>query len=162
MNRETSDTEWSPPEGCRAVVVYDDLATRQRAEELWENIVNDMGHDVRCGVKYIPGQQIENAPLLERAEKIDVVIISMHDLARSLSTIAGWLADWLNADTCLPRALFVLHDGEEDRQLVNFLRTLAEFAGVTMLSCGHGIRRGPRAASPKRSRADEELLAVVA
>ena len=136
MKMETPDVEWSLPRQCKAVVVHDDLATKQRARELWNDVIHGAGRDAHYGVTYLSANQMKKSPVLERAGQIDIVIISMHDLARFLSNIAGWLTDWLNADTCLPRALFLLHDGKEDRQLVNFLRTLAEFGGVAMFSCG--------------------------
>ncbi|MBI5686480.1 MAG: hypothetical protein HZC54_15520 [Verrucomicrobia bacterium] len=162
MKRETSDIEWSLPRQCKAVVVHDDSETKRRAKELWDTILNDMGRDAQSGVTYLSAEQIEKAPVCEHAAQIDVVIISMHDLARFLSNVAGWLADWLNADTCLPRALFILHDGEEDRQLLNFLRTLAEFAGVTMFSCSRETDCVWHGGHSERSRHIAEMVAAIA
>ncbi len=162
MKRETSDIEWSLPRQCKAVVVYDDLVTKQRAKELWDTIINEMGGDAQCSVTCLSAEQVEKVPVLKRVAQIDVVIVSMHDLARFLSNIAGWLADWMNADACLPRALFILHDGEADRQLVNFLRMLAEFAGVTMFSCGRETDCVWHGSHSERGRHLAELVAAVA
>ncbi len=151
----------SLPRQCQAVVVHDDLATKQRAGELWGAIVNNMGQDVPCTVTYMFAEQVEQAPVMERASQIDIVIVSMHDLARFMANIAGWLSDWLTADTCLPRALFVLHEGEEDRQLVNFLRTLTEFAGVTMFSCGRETNHVQKTTRSERGRCFERLTVSV-
>lgn len=150
--------KWSLPRHCQAVVVHDDLATKQRAGELWSAIVNNMGQDVPCAVTYMSAEQVEREPVMERAGQIDIVIVSMRDLARFMANIAGWLSDWLTADTCLPRALFVLHEGDEDRQLVDFLRTLAEFAGVTMFSCGREANRVQKASRSERGRCFERLM----
>ena len=39
-------------------MVHDDLATKQRAGELWNAIVNNMGQDVPCAVTYLPAGQV--------------------------------------------------------------------------------------------------------
>lgn len=135
VNSMFLNMEWRLGRPYQAVVVHDDTATKQRAADLWDTITSSVDWELPGRISFYSAEQIEKAPFMERAAQIDMVVVSVRDLARFFTGVSGWLSDWLNADTALPRTLVVLHERDEDRQLVGFLRTLADFSGVTMFSC---------------------------
>lgn len=136
MKTQTEDIGWDLKRQCNAVVIHENAATETRARVLWQAIFNDMRPDIPCVVTYMTTAQMENLLVCEGASQIDVVIISVHDAVRCLAGGAWWLTDWLNANSRIPRALFLLHDGVEDSDVVRGLGALAEGAGVTMFSHG--------------------------
>ena len=127
---------------CNGVILYEDPATERRALALWNQIQDDMGPEVKCDVALwstdlfeIPSQR--EGAFCETAQT-DVVTLSMHDTACLSRNASKWLTQWLNTKSSLPRALIVLHDTEEENEVVAFLRTMAEFVGVSMFSRGNG------------------------
>ena len=133
MNNERMATGWNEKSECRGVIVHEDAPTASRAESLWNNIVHDMGQNVRCDATFQPANEIEDLLDFEQAVATDIVILSVHDLARFLFTGAAWLDDWLATRSPLPRALFVLQDGEDNSRVLQFLQTISGFAGITLL-----------------------------
>ena len=119
---------------CTALIVHEDQATELRARRLWNELVHDMGWEIQCDATYQPAEEVKGKLDFEQAGVTDIVIISVRDLARFLFTAAAWLDDWLATESNLPRALFVLHDGMEDAQVIGFLQKIAGFAGVTLFN----------------------------
>ncbi|MBI5687612.1 MAG: hypothetical protein HZC54_21285 [Verrucomicrobia bacterium] len=136
MNSQKPNVGWGQKQHCNTVIIHEDAATQTRGRLVLESIFNEMGPDIPWRVSYLTVAQLEDMLVCEKASEIDVVIISVHNAVRSVSGGAWWLTDWLNADSLLPRALFLLHDDEEDSSVVRGLSALAESAGVTMLSRG--------------------------
>ena len=143
------------------VIVHEDPATELRARRLWNELVHDMGQDVRFGATYQPAGEVKELLDFERASVTDIVIISVHDLARFLFTAAAWLDDWLATKSSLPRALFVLHDEKEDTRVIEFLQTISGFAGVTLFNRGCETC-GPPVMGVEDDRQPAEGLALVA
>ncbi|MBI5686068.1 MAG: hypothetical protein HZC54_13430 [Verrucomicrobia bacterium] len=137
MKIQTEDIGWNLKRQCNAVIIHEDAAAESRARVLWQAIFNDMGPDIPCVVTYMTTAQMGSMLVCEGAGQIDIVIISVHDAVRCLAGGAWWLTDWLNAQSRMPRALFLLHDGDDDSDVVRGLSALAEGAGVTMFSRGH-------------------------
>jgi hypothetical protein len=152
MKNDTENTRWSEKGRCHSVIVHEDLPTELRAKRLWRKLVHDMGRGIRCDATYQPAGQIKESLDFRQADLTDVVIISVHDLPLFFFSAAQWLNDWLSAHSTVPRALFVLHDGKPDCQVVSMLRRLTEFAGVTLFNRHHET-----GATAHGRRSDEEL-----
>ncbi|MFA6562006.1 MAG: hypothetical protein WCV00_08900 [Verrucomicrobiia bacterium] len=160
MKTKSESTDWKEKGQCHGVIVHEDLPTELRAKRLWSQLVHDMGQGVRCDATYQPAERIKELLDFNQAGLTDIVIVSVHDLARFFFGAAGWLNDWLNAKSCLPRALFVLHDGKEDNQAVGFLRAISESAGVTLFSRGREVGNDPPLSNSKHDRRRAEDLAL--
>lgn len=140
MKTQFESTDCDLKGQCHSVIVHEDLPTELRARRLWRELVHDMGHGIQCDATYRPAEQIKESLNFEQADLTDIVIIAVHDLPRFFFAAAGWLNEWLSAPSILPRALFILHDGEENSQVIGFLRTISEFAGVTLFNRGRETR----------------------
>ncbi len=161
MKTQSKSNDWTVNRQCNGVIAHEDPPTELRARRLWNQLVNDMGREIQCRVTCQSAEQIKELPDFDRAYQTDIVIISVHDLARFCFGTAGWLTDWLNAKSCLPRALFILHDGEQDGQVVGFLRTISESAGVTLFSCGRETGDASAVSDPRHDCRPAEDLAPV-
>ncbi|OHE78707.1 MAG: hypothetical protein A2107_08685 [Verrucomicrobia bacterium GWF2_62_7] len=161
MNTQSESYEWTVNRRFNSVIVHEDLPTEQRARRLWDHLLNDMGQGVQCGVTYHSAQQIKESLDFEQSGLTDIVIVSVHDLARFFFSAAAWLNDWLSIHSASPRALFILHDREADERMVEFLRTITESAGVTLF--GHSSEAGDDLAvsDPEDDRQPAEDLALV-
>lgn len=160
MRTETELTGWDEKGQCRSAIVCEDLPTELRARRLWRELVHDMGHGIQCNATYWPATLIRESLDFEHASVTDIVIISVHDLPRFVFAAAGWLNDWLSTRSTLPRALFILHDTKQDRQVVEMLRKLTEFAGVTLFNRDYDANDGLPAGDIEPSRQSEEELAL--
>lgn len=136
MKTNLESNDWTVNGQCNGVIVHEDLPTESRARRVWNQLVNDREPDFRCGVTYQSAAQIKESLDFDQAHQTDIVIISAHDIAHFFFDAAAWLTDWLNDKSCRPQALFILHDGEEDSQVVEFLQTISKFAGVKLFSRG--------------------------
>jgi hypothetical protein len=136
MKNELATTGWDAKKRCRGVIVHEDAPTASRAKSLWHEIVHDLGPAIPWDITCKSAGEIEESLDFDQAETTDVLIVSVHDFPRFFFAAAAWLDDWLSARSPWPRALFILHDGTEEGQALEFLRKLAGFAGVTLLSRG--------------------------
>jgi hypothetical protein len=161
MKTEAENTGVDEKGRCYSVIVREDLPTELRARRLWRELVHDMGQNVRCEAMCQPVEQIKESLDFDQARLTDIVIISVHDLPRFLFAAAGWLDDWLSIPSPLPRALFILHDGEEDDHVLGIVRKLAEFAGVTLICRGREPRDEPAVIGAKHDRQPAEDLVFV-
>lgn len=146
---------------CNGLIVHEDLPTELLARRVWNQLVNEMGREIHCAVTYQSAEQIKESLDFEWFSRTDIVIISVRDLALFFFGQTAWLTDWLNVKSCLPRALFILHDGEEDNEVIGFLRTISEFAGVSLFSRGREAHDHLRAMSQEHVCQPEEDFALV-
>lgn len=161
MKTDPENNNWTMNRQCNGVIVHENLPTELRARRLWHQLVNDMGWEIRCDATYQTAEQIKESLELDRFSQTDVVIISVHDLALFFFGGAEWLTNWLDVKSCRPRALFVLHDGKEDSQMVGFLRTICKFAGVSLFSQGRETGDDPAVSGLKHDYQPAEGLAFV-
>ena len=136
MNNPVKDAACKPNQTCNGVVIYEDKATETRARNMLEAIFDEMGLDIPYAITSMTVAQMAGMPVCEGAAMVDFVIISVHDVVRRVSDGKWWLTHWLNESSRMPRALFLLHDGEEKSGWVRGMRTLAESAGVNLFSRG--------------------------
>ncbi len=136
MENRVEDATCKPSRGCNAVVIYEDKATETRARNMLQAIFDEMGSDIPYAITSMTVAQMAGLPVCEGAAMVDFVIISVHDAVRSVSDGKWWLTHWLNEISRMPRALFLLHDGEDKSGWVRGMRSLAESAGVSLLSRG--------------------------
>jgi len=161
MSTQSESNDWIVSRPCNSVIVHDDLPTELRARKLWNHLVSDAGQGVQCNVTYRSAGQIKESLDFEQAGQTDIVIVSVHDLARFFFGAAGWLNDWLSIRSVSPRALFILHDGEADDRMIGFLQTVTQSAGVTLF--GHHPEAGDDlvVSNPENDRRPAEDLALV-
>lgn len=136
MRNDGATLGWDANDRRRAVIVCEDVPTARRARRLWKEIGRNRGPTIPRNTTYKSAGEIKESLDFDQAEATDIVIVSVHDFPRFFFAAAAWLDDWLSARCQWPRALFILHDGEEEGQALGFLRKLAGFAGVTLFSCG--------------------------
>ena len=136
MNNQVEDAACKPNRECNAVVIYEDKATETSARNMLQAIFDEMGPDIPYAITSMTVAQMAGLPVCEGAAMVDFVIISVHDAVRRVSDGKWWLTHWLNESSCMPRALFLLHDGEEKSGWVRGMRALAESAGVSLFSRG--------------------------
>lgn len=134
MKTQTKDIGWNLQRQCNAVIIHENAATEARARALWKTLFDNLGPDIPCVITFMTTAQVEAMLVCQGGSQIDIVIISVHQAASSLAGGAWWLTDWLNAKSRLPRALFLLHDGDKDDDAVRGLAALAESAGVSLFS----------------------------
>ncbi|MBM3892220.1 MAG: hypothetical protein FJ388_24150 [Verrucomicrobia bacterium] len=163
MKATSEHIDWAGGPPCNGVILHEDPATELRAMKLWSQIAEGMGPEITCDLTPWPLALFEAPRLRERAfrdaEQTDVVTISVHDVARLSADVSKWLTQWLNTKSSLPRALIILHDGEEQNEVVTFLKMLAEFVGVSVFSRGGEIANGSDAIGATHYRQREESLA---
>lgn len=152
---------WNECPHFYGVIVHEDPPTELRGRRQWDQLVHKLGKGIRCSPTYQPAEQIKRSLIFEQAYLADAVIVSVHDLARFFFDAAEWLTDWLSVKPRLPRALFILHNGDEVGQAIEFLRQLAGLTGVTVFSRGHETNDGPQAGDPERDCQPVEHTALV-
>jgi hypothetical protein len=165
MNAENERIDWAGGPLCNGVILHEDAATELRAMKLWSQIADGMGPEIACDITPWPTGLFEAPILRERAfrdaEQTDVVTLSVHDVGCLSADVSKWLTQWLNTKSNLPRALIILHDGEEENEVVRFLRMLAEFVGVSVFSRGGESANGSDATGAEHLCQRDENLALV-
>ena len=163
MKTGNEHIDWAAGPPCNGVILHEDPATELRAMKLWSQIADGMGPEIKCDITPWPTGLFEAPRLRERAfrdaRQTDVVTISVHDIGYLSADVSKWLTQWLNSKSSLPRALIILHDGEEQNEVVTFLKMLAEFVGVSVFSRGGEAANGSDATGTKHDCQREESLA---
>ena len=160
MKNNSESTDRDENRHRYGVIVHEDLETELRAKRLWNELVHDMGQNIQCDATYQHAEEVKEELDFEQAFMTDIVIISVHDLARFLFTAAAWLDDWLATKSSLPRALFVLHDEKDDTRVIGFLQKIAGFTGVTLFNRCYETCSPPVTGAEEHRQREEDLALV--
>jgi hypothetical protein len=121
------------------VIVYEDFATRARANEFCEGLSRELSR----------GELVKQAWLLsllrlpqlrtiaaQDAASADILLVSLHDGANLAEEVKAWLEQWLQQKGNRPSLLLALVDTinrDDYRALPNYLQTVARRGGVEFL-----------------------------
>lgn len=139
MKNQDSHVLDLPNREYNAVIIADDKVTEERAQAMLKSISVEMGPDIPCVARFMTTTEMAGQTGCEDADNLDFVIISVHNLVKCVSDGGRWLTHWLTQTSYMPRALFLLHEGEADPGWIRGLRAFAESVGVNLFSRGRYV-----------------------
>jgi hypothetical protein len=149
------------------VVIYEDFATRTKAFEIYERLVNFNDKDVRFDATWWKSDHLRHPDVffeaVAAARRADLLIVSIHAEAELPIPVKEWISCWVNRRQKLDGALAVLVSQRPNGaplycRAESFLKAVANEAGMDFFSNTFVVSYGEQSHSIEEFLQTRELV----